>query len=110
VNLPDAGDAIVEKSKVTDYLVALDHPEGSSKAEFLSSFGFTAADWKVLARALVAHARTHPVSSVLKSRYGTKYRIDGPIRCPDGRSPSIRAVWIIDEGAEFPRLVTAHPL
>ena len=110
VNLPNADDALVEQSKIADYLLAFDHPEGASKAEFFSSFGFTAGDWQDLAYALVEHARAHPVSSMMKSSYGTKYGIDGPIHCPDGRTPSIRAVWIIDAGGQNPRLVTAHPL
>lgn len=110
MNLPNADDALVEQSKIADYLLAFDHPEGSSKAEFFSSFGFTAAHWQVLAHALVDHARSTPVASVMKSIYGTKYRIDGPLHCPDGSTPSIRTVWIIDEGTPNPRLVTAHPL
>jgi hypothetical protein len=110
VRLPKAENARVEQSKITDYLLAFDHPEGAGKAEFFTSFGFSVAQWQVLADALLAHARTHPVSSSSRSEYGTKYRIDGPISCPDGRTLTIRAVWIIDEGADSPRLVTAHPL
>lgn len=110
VRLPNAENARVERSKITDYLLAFDHPEGAGKAEFFASFGFSVAQWEVLADALLIHARTHPVSSSSRTQYGTKYRMDGPICCPDGRSPTIRAVWIIDEGAESPRLVTAHPL
>jgi hypothetical protein len=110
VNLPNAEDALVEQSKIADYLLAFDHPEGASKAEFFGSFGFTAGEWQALAHALVDHARANRVSSVVRSRFGTKYRIDGMIRCPDGRTPSIRAIWIIDEGKQKPRLVTAHPL
>jgi hypothetical protein len=110
VKLPNAAHAVVEESKITDYLLAFDHPEGSGKAEFFSSFGFVVTDWQVLARAFVDHAQSHPVSSVTRSSYGMKYRIDGPIQCPDGRSPLIRAVWIVDDGAQFPRLVTAHPV
>ncbi|HEY5893971.1 MAG TPA: hypothetical protein VIT91_12140 [Chthoniobacterales bacterium] len=110
MNLPNALRAAVERRKIADYLLAFDHPEGSGKAEFFTRFGFTADDWEVLACALIEHARTHPISSTSESKYGIKYRIDGPIRCPDGRSPSIRAVWVIDTGADAPRLVTAHPL
>ena len=109
MNLPNAINAYVERSKIVDYLLAIDHPEGSGKAEFFTRFGFTADKWQVLADALIAHARTHPVSSMSESKYGTKYRIDGAIHCPDGRAPSLRAVWIIDAGADAPRLVTAHP-
>jgi len=110
VNLPNANNAYVERSKITDYLLAFDHPEGGGKADFFTRFGFSTDEWQVLADALIAHARGNPVSSTSESKYGTKYRIDGQIRCPDGRSPSIRVVWIIDTGADAPRLVTAHPL
>jgi hypothetical protein len=110
VKLPNASNALVERNKITEYLLAFDHPEGAGKAEFFTGFGFTAAHWQILAQALTAHARTQPVSSTSGTKYGTKYRVDGPIACPDGRSPSIRAVWIIDAGMDFPRLVTAYPL
>jgi len=109
VTLPNASNAFVERTKLTDYLLAFDHPEGAGKAELFTRFGFLAADWEILAQALVVHARTHPVSSTSATKYGAKYRIDGPISCPDGRSPSIRTVWIIDAGTDIPRLVTAHP-
>jgi hypothetical protein len=70
---------------------------------FFASFGFAADRWQVLAEALRNHAATHPISSIAPSRYGTKYRVDGPLLCPGGR-------WIIDAGTDRPRLVTAHPL
>ena len=110
MNLPNAINAFAEQSKIIDYLLAFDHPEGGGKAAFFTRFGFTADEWQVLADALIMHAQSNPVSSTSESKHGTKYRIDGQLRCPDGRSPSIRAVWIIDTGADAPRRVTAHPL
>ena len=108
--LPLSDKAIVEQNKITDYLLAFDHPEGASKAQFFTRFGFDVADWQLLATALVAQALAHEVTSISESDYGTKYQIDGRISCPDGRSPLIRTVWIIDAGSNSPRLVTAHPL
>jgi hypothetical protein len=110
VNLPNAEEARIERSKIVDYLLALDHPEGAGKALFFAQSGFTPDAWGLLAEALLRHARTHPVASTSETRYGTKYRIEGPLICPDGRSPSIRTVWIIDRGEDAPRLVTAHPI
>lgn len=110
VNLPFSANACVEQRKITDYLLAFDHPEGAAKARFFARFGFTVAQWEVLADALIIQARANPVGSMSESKYGVKYQIDGPLPCPDGRSPVIRSVWIIDKGADFPRLVTAHPL
>ena len=110
MNLPFLDRAVIEQTKIVDYLLAFDHPEGASKAEFFGRFGFSAEEWQILANALLHHAKTNAVSSTSPSKFGAKYRIDGPILCPDGRSPSIRAVWIIDAGSDVPRLVTAYPL
>ena len=110
MHLPNAGRAVVERSKVEGYLLALNHLEGGGKAAFFMRFGFTADRWHVLAEALRSHAEVHPVRSTTHSEYGTKYQVDGPIICPDGRLPMIRAVWIVDVGADIPRLVTAYPL
>ena len=59
---------------------------------------------------LLAQAVTAYRSALSESKFGAKYQIDGPLPCPDGRSPVIRAVWIVDAGTDFPRLITAHPL
>lgn len=109
MHLPNASQAVVKQRKVTDYLLAFEHPEGGGKAEFFTHFGFAAELWETLADALRAHALAHPVSSISDSPYGIKHRLDGPLLCPDGRIPSVRAVWIIDRGSTAPRLVTAHP-
>ena len=109
MNLPNAEIAHVERNKIVAYLLAPDHPEGAGKAEFFAHFGFTLDSWEVLAEALLVHARTHPVSAVSETQYGTKYRIEGPVVCPNGRNPSIRTVWIVDRGSDTPRLVTAYP-
>jgi hypothetical protein len=47
---------------------------------------------------------------IVRSPYGTKYIVDGPLRSPDGRLPIVRTIWIVDAETEFPRLVTAYPL
>lgn len=110
VTLPGIEIAVIEERKVLGYLLAADHPEGASKAAFFEAHGFRLGDWKMLAEALRDHARRNPVSEVSPSPYGTKHAVDGPLRCPDGRMPMVRAVWILDAGADFPRLVTAYPM
>jgi len=110
VNLPNASAARVERAKIVGYLLATDHPEGASKAEFFGRFGFDGDNWEILGEALILHAGAHPVVSIYETKYGAKYRIHGPLSCPDGRSPMIRSVWIIDADTAIPRLVTAHPV
>lgn len=110
MTLPGIEIAVIEERKVVGYLLAADHPEGASEAAFFEAHGFRRSDWQALAEALRDHARRHPMAEVSRSPYGTKHAVDGPLRSPDGRMPMVRAIWIVDAGAEFPRLVTAYPL
>ena len=42
MKLPYAAKARVERKKIVEYLLSFSHPDGSSKAEFFSRFGFFA--------------------------------------------------------------------
>jgi hypothetical protein len=108
--LPNGERARVDRSKIADYLLALSHPDGRSKAEFFLRFGFTVEQWNVLAEALRAVGTSNPVSSVAQSKYGLRYTVDGVLRAPDGREPKVRTVWITTPDDDAPRLVTAYPL
>jgi hypothetical protein len=71
--------------------------------------GFTRQDWQVLAEALRKAAGDHPVCKTMASAHGTKYIVDGRIEAPNGKTPLVRMVWIVDLGLPSPRLVTAYP-
>lgn len=108
MKLPQGNGLRVDADKVRDYLLADDHPDGAPKAAFFRRHGFTRAGWSLLGEALIEHGRVHPVAALAHDRHGTRYTIDGALRCPDGRRPHIRSVWIV-EGPDPPRLVTAFP-
>ncbi|MCC6235867.1 MAG: hypothetical protein IT580_24740 [Verrucomicrobiales bacterium] len=110
VTLPGMEIAVIEERKGISYLLAADHPEGASKAAFFEDHGFRRGAWQVLAEALRVHGLRHQVTHIARSPYGTKYVVDGPLPSPDGRMPLVRTIWIVDSGAEIPRLVTAYPL
>ena len=80
------------------------------KAAFFDAFGFTIDQWKSLRDALLEHAAIHEVAHTLETAHGVKYIIDGELQAPDGRSPQVRAVWIIEADKDSPRLVTAYAL
>ena len=110
MNLPNGDKAQVPQAKITEYLLSLAHQDGRSKAQFFAHFGFTTAKWQQLATALQEHAQQNPISRIEDSPFGKRYIIEGAVNTPDGRSPHIRAIWFIENGAEIPRLVTAYPL
>lgn len=110
MRLPNDQRASVPERKVTLYLLNPAHPAGGSKAVFFIRFGFTAAEWRRLAEALLQHARENEVVATEETRHGTRYVVDGPLRAPDGTNLNVRCAWFIDSGADTPRFVTAHPL
>ena len=107
--LPNADLASIDDAKITSYLLDETHEEGGSKAAFFMSFGFDPAQPVVLADAILQYGQRHDFLSMQSSPHGEKYVIDGPLECPDGRAPIVRAVWIIDDGDSAPRFVTAYP-
>jgi hypothetical protein len=83
---------------------------GRHKARFFEDFGFVRAAADVLIAALIEHARSNDVATVDESGFGKRYTVDGPLRCPDGRTPLVRVIWFIETGSAAPQFVTAHPL
>ena len=108
--LPNSHLAYVDRSKIVDYLLSIAHADGRSKAQFFFRFGFRLEEWNVLAEALRTVGTSNPVTSVVESPHGLRYTVDGSIETPDGRSPRVRTVWIVEPGSAGPRLITAHPL
>lgn len=107
--LPDAESAYVEERKVTAYLLAFGHPDGHDKAMYFAGFGFRPGGWRLLADALTEHAATGELVEREETPFGVQYAVEGPLRAPDGRRPSVRSVWEERPGDRGPRLVTAYP-
>jgi hypothetical protein len=110
MKLPNAHLAIVEREKITEYLLNAAHRYGVSKARFFMEFGYRMDDWPALARALCEHGQQNDVRSRTETGFGPRYDVDGPLNTPDGRAPRVRTVWQVDLGQVAPRLITAYPL
>jgi hypothetical protein len=107
--LPEYASAVVPEQKIVAYLLSFSHPDGQSKANFFSRFGFRADQWQIFADALRQHAAAYEVATLDVTPFGTRYAIEGALMTPDGRNPSVRTVWFIATGDTIPRLVTAYP-
>lgn len=98
----------VDQAKIVDYLLSV--ANGRGKAAFFLELGFRIENWEVMADALMKHARTHPVSAMVASRWGARYSVDGIVESPSRRGARVRTVWIVETGSEQTRLITAHPV
>jgi hypothetical protein len=109
MHLPNAEQTTVDASKVRDYLLSTDHPIGRFKAAFFRSLGFSVTDWPALQRALVVHGQTGDAAPEAPSPYGQKFRVQGMLQGPAGRTALVVSVWIVRPGVVSPHFVTAFP-
>lgn len=111
VKLRNAHLAVIDRSKMLDYLLNEAHPDNGGKARFFASLGFSREDPDRLMKALRDVAEHGEVVSSAESVHGEKCVVDGwlSVHTQESRQWSIRTVWIIDRGKDAPRLVTAYP-
>ena len=79
MKLPNASLALVERTKITEYLLNREHPDNGGKADFFIALGFRADDWETMAATLRILAMDSPVTLSMESTHGKKYIVDGAI-------------------------------
>lgn len=109
MQLPGGEHAIIEPRKLRDYLLSTSHPVGRFKAAFFVGLGYDQQAWGVLSADLRALAVNGDASPMEESPFGRKFEVLGRLKGPSGREADILSVWIILEGEDFPRFVTAYP-
>jgi hypothetical protein len=109
MKLPNADNAVVSQKKVLQYLLSERHARGRHKAAFFGGLGFVRHKWQVLAAALKNQAELYEVSELVESEFGTRYVIDGAIEGPNRIRTNVRTVWLVENGENTPRLITAYP-
>ncbi len=99
---------VVDRRKITDYLLSQASAKADSRYRFFTSFGFDPDDPQRLIDAIHRHPETGLVTRLPDDTYGQRWNVAGPISTPDGRDPVIRTGWI--KGAVGPaRFITAIP-
>jgi hypothetical protein len=106
MKVPHADQAEVPEPKIRRYLLDPAHPAGGSKARFFHQFGFAAEPWEHMADRLRRHVQENEVVEIRRKEHGISYAVDAP----DASRLQVRSVWFIENGAETPKFVTAHPL
>ena len=109
MKLPGVDRAVVDTAKIRDYLLSESHPVGRFKAAFFMRLGYSVDDWETLAVDVRGHAINNEAVATHNNEYGQKYEVRGRIKGPAGNTALILAVWIVLDGDDFPRFVTAFP-
>lgn len=109
MRLPNAEQAIVEDRKLRDYLLSPLHPVGRFKAALFAQLGYSQEHWHRLEQDLRAQHLTCDAEELGTTRYGKKYRIRAPLMGPNGKKVEMVSIWIVCQGEDRPRFVTAYP-
>lgn len=108
MKLPNGQHAIVEDTKLLDYVLNPSHPVGRHHAElFERLLGITLRNHKEFRETLLQAAATLDVTPGQPSSHGRKYEMR--IIMEGVRGPhTVLAVWLIEHGETRPRLITCY--
>ncbi|HEY9877397.1 MAG TPA: hypothetical protein V6D29_03020 [Leptolyngbyaceae cyanobacterium] len=85
------GTVIIPDAKLTQYLLVPRSEDDKSK--FLAQAGFTQDNPDQLKQAILTLIQTHDAISDRQDKYGTYYRVEGPLIGPSG-TLAVVTVWI----------------
>ena len=99
----------INRQKISDYLLNVNHPDGGTKAKLLISLGFDINNASVLENMITKHATGNDVSKVIATPFGEKFLVEGIIETPSGKFLQIRSVWVKESKEELLKFVTLYP-
>ena len=108
MKLPNGDRAIVDVDKLTDYCLNPDHPRGKHKARvFRSACGLTAEHAEMMRQQLLEAAVQNEAVQTSLTAHGRRHVVECTLDGPAGRARVLTA-WIVRDGEDFPRFVSAY--
>ncbi len=109
MKLPNPEHAVIAPDKLVHYLLNTEHTRGKHKARLLLDFGYDVDNWQQLHADILRFHLHADIEVMRQTPYGIRYEIRAPLQTPHGRMLTVRTVWQMDEGTDFPRLITLFP-
>ena len=109
VILPNADRAVISIEKLVNYALDVTHNTGMHKAfVFESVLGYTTENAARLTENIKNNVDKFPAVHKGSNLYGEKYEVIMQLVGANGRKAEVVTGWIIDNGSDTPRLVTAY--
>jgi len=106
--LPNYANAIIPDEKIFDYCLNPNHERGQHKAKvFRQVFGIAAKDGELLKSAIRAQLHKFEISTETENKFGKIFTLPMKISIFD-KTDEIITIWIIENGLDYPRLVTCY--
>lgn len=97
----------IATAKVTHYLLRL--RDEDDKSQFLALAGYVADDPDRLIRDIREQLLPLDAELIGPTEYGTKYRICGTLRGPNGRELRVISFWMTVEATGVTKFLTLYP-
>jgi hypothetical protein len=101
-SVPNISAAIVDPQKLYGYLLSPDHPVGRHKSRVFAGCGYARHNADELIAELKRVLQSGQLVDVVESFYGSKYIVEGDLRCSSGYALAIRTVWIVEAETGIP--------
>ncbi len=110
MKLPNADRAVVDVRKLRDYCLNADHPRGQHKARVLKrALRWTVDEAEDVRRRLLQAALQTDASFLGADDYGQRYALDFAAQGVSGPA-TVRSLWIIRHGEDYPRFASCYVL
>jgi hypothetical protein len=110
MRLPNTERAVVDVRKLRDYCLNVEHPRGQHKARvFKSALGWTADQAKDVRRRLLEAVLHEDAGFLGADDYGQRYALDFAVQGAGG-VVTVRSLWIVRHGEDFPRFTSCYVL
>ncbi len=93
--------------KITRYLLRL--LDQDDKSQYLAQAGYTIDNAEALIRDIREQLLPLDAELVGTFEYGTKYRIRGTLRGPNGRELRVVSFWMTEEATGVTKFLTLYP-
>ena len=108
MGLPNGAQAVVDDRKLLDYVLNPAHPVGRHHAILFDQLlGITRKNYCVLKDALLQGAKEQEVEAGRPSEHGDKFEMRLELSGMTG-VVIVLSVWLVEEGTEYPRLITCY--
>lgn len=108
MKLPNPDAALIPFDKLEGYALNPDHDGGQHKAiVFQSALNIGLAEAEELRAALIQALKDHEAIPTTTTPYGQKYRLDFEM-IRQGKTATIRSIWILTPQQSAPRLITCY--
>jgi len=105
MKLPE--ETVIAQEKLTKYLLVV--RKRNDKSNWFANAGYTLENWKVLKNDLREQILSIDATPTENTKYGQTHEIRGKLVGPNGKSLSVRTVWMTERATGETKLITMYP-